>query len=107
MLHDHEIRIESLLDLIAEKVDKTIVESMISDKVAKSDVKDLLPDMDAHEQKINSKIEQSVDDLQKKLKEKLITWDQRMISIRNEFDLVSINKFIDTKANKETVASDF
>ena len=30
-----------------------------------------------------------------------------MINIRNEFDMGTLNKFIDTKANKEQVTSDF
>ena len=34
-------------------------------------------------------------------------WDQRMIAIRNEFDIVALNKLIESKANKETVANDF
>ena len=34
-------------------------------------------------------------------------WDQRMIAIRNEFDIVALNKLIESKSNKETVANDF
>ena len=30
-----------------------------------------------------------------------MSWDQRMINIRNEFDMSSINKHIETKANKD------
>jgi len=30
-----------------------------------------------------------------------------MIAIRNEFDMTELKKFIDTKANKENVSSDF
>ena len=103
MLKDHESRIESLLDILDEKVDKNIVEAMISDKVAKDEIAELLPDMKLHEQKTNSRIEESMDDLWVKLEEKLMSWDQRMINIRNEFDMGTLNKFIDTKANKEQV----
>ncbi len=38
MLKDHENRIESLLDIIDEKVDRNVVEAMISDKVAKDEI---------------------------------------------------------------------
>ena len=54
MLKDHENRIESLLDIIDEKLDKNAVEAMISDKVGKSEVAELLPDMKLYEQKTSS-----------------------------------------------------
>lgn len=63
--------------------------------------------MEAYEHKTASKIEESIEDLWVKLEEKLMGWDQRMISIRNDFDMNALNKFIETKANKEQVSSDF
>ena len=36
-----------------------------------------------------------------------MSWDQRMINIRNEFDMTELKKWIDTKANKDSVNGDF
>ena len=107
MLNDHENRIEQILDLFDEKIDKNSVEAMISNKVGKEEIADLLPDMKLYEQKVSTSIEESIDDLWVRLEEKLMSWDQRMIAIKNEFDMGSLNKFIDLKANKENVANDF
>ena len=66
-----------------------------------------MPDMTLYEQKVSTQIEEGIDDLWIKLEEKLMTWDQRMLAIRNEFDMGQLNKFIDLKANKDSVANDF
>lgn len=63
--------------------------------------------MRLYEEKVTSQIEESIEDLQVKLDEKLMGWDKRMIAIRNEFDMGNLRKFIDTKANKEVIANDF
>lgn len=107
MLNDHENRLEQILDLLDEKLDKPNVEALISDKIGKEEIQDLLPDMDLYEQKFKTQIEESIDELWMKLEEKLMGWDQRMINIRNEFDMTELKKFIDTKANKENVQGDF
>lgn len=51
MLHDHENRLESILDLLDEKLDKPNIEAMISAKIGKEEITDLLPDMTLYEQK--------------------------------------------------------
>ena len=107
MLQDHDNRIEQILDLLDLKLDKNSVEALISNKIGKEEITDLLPDMVLYEQKTNSQIEESIDELWLRLEEKLMSWDQRMISIRNEFDMSELKKFIDTKANKENVTNDF
>lgn len=107
MLQDHENRIEQILDLLDEKVEKNWVEAMISDKVGKEEVTELLPDMSLHDQKVATMIESNIDDLWVKLEQKLMIWDQRMISIRNDFDMGALHKFIETKANKESIQNDF
>ena len=107
MLQDHENRLEQILDLLDEKMDKPNVEALISDKIGKEEITDLLPDMNLYEQKVRTQIEENIDELWLKLEEKFMGWDQRMISIRNDFDMTELKKFIDTKANKENVAGDF
>ena len=101
MLQDHERRLEQLLDIIDEKLDRSSVESLISEKVGKAEIQDLLPNMAAYERKVQHQIEESQEDIWAKIEDKLVTYDQRMINIRNECDIGSINKFIATKANKE------
>ena len=54
MLNDHENRIEQILDLFDEKIDKNSVEAMISNKVGKEEIADLLPDMKLYEQKVST-----------------------------------------------------
>lgn len=107
MLQDHDTRIEQMLDLLDEKMDKNSVESLISNKIGKEEITELLPDMACWVQKIQTMIEEAIDELWLRLEEKFMSWDQRMINIRNEFDMTQLNKFIDTKANKENVSGDF
>ena len=107
MKQDFDSRLESIVDLLDEKLDRQNIEAMISGKIGKEEITDLLPDMTLYEQKTRTQIEESIDELWIKLEEKLMSWDQRMIAIRNEFDMTELKKFIDTKANKENVSSDF
>ena len=93
--------------MLDDKVERREVETMISTKASKDDITELLPDMRLYEEKVTSQIEESIEDLQVKLDEKLMGWDKRMIAIRNEFDMGNLRKFIDTKANKEVIANDF
>ena len=107
MIQDHETRIEQMLDLLDEKMDKNSVEAIISNKIGKEEITELLPDMTCWTQKIQTMIDEAIDELWLRLEEKFMSWDQRMINIRNEFDMTQLNKFIDTKANKENVSGDF
>ena len=59
--------------------------------------------MQAYENKMQSKIEESQDEIWARIEEKLVSYDQRMITIRNEFDIVAVNRFIAQKANKDSV----
>lgn len=107
MLQENSSRIEQLMDILDEKLDRAAIEAIISDKVGKEEIADLLPDMEAYENKLESRIEESIDVVWQRLEEKLMGWDQRMIAIRNEFDIVALNKLIESKAQKESVADDF
>ena len=49
MLQDHENRLESVLDLLDEKMDKQSVEALVSGKISKEEITDLLPDMTLYE----------------------------------------------------------
>ena len=82
MLQDHNNRIDLILDMMDEKVDSNWVEAKLSDKISKGEITDLLPDMKMQDQKVVTKIEESIDDLWIKLDEKLMSWDNRMINIR-------------------------
>ena len=93
--------------MLDDKVERREVETMISTKASKDDITELLPDMRLYEEKVTSQIEESIEDLQVKLDEKLMGWDKRMVTIRNEFDMGNLRKFIDTKANKDVIANDF
>ena len=54
MLKDHDNRIEQILDLIDEKVDRNMVEALVANKVGKEEITDLLPDMKLYEQKTHT-----------------------------------------------------
>ena len=82
MLQDHNNRIDLILDMMDEKVDSNWVEAKLSDKISKGEITELLPDMKMQDQKVVTKIEESIDDLWIKLDEKLMSWDNRMINIR-------------------------
>ena len=58
-----------------------------------------MPDMNLYEQRTTSKIEESMDEQWNRLEEKLMVWDQRMLSIRNDFDMGLLNKTLEKKAD--------
>ena len=87
--------------MIEQKVDVATVESMIADKVSKGDVLDLIPNQDAIDKRLISICEEQVDNVWLKLDEKLVTWDQRLLNIRQEFDRAEINQLIETKASAD------
>ena len=95
------------MDIIDEKLDRGAVDVLLADKLSKQEVTELLPNMDAYENKVQSRIEDNIDILWQRLEEKLMAWDNRMITIRQEFDMVALTKNIETKANKESVSNDF
>lgn len=105
-IHDFESRIEQLMDIIDDKPDRSAIETMISNKIGKDEITELIPDMETYDHKVQTMIEESSDVFWQRLEEKLMGWDQRMIQIRQEFDIVGIQKAIEVKANKETVAND-
>ena len=63
--------------------------------------------MTMYEQKFTSQIDESAENLLIRLEDKFITQDKRMNKIRNEFDMSSLNKIIDAKANMESVNISF
>jgi len=105
-IHDFESRIEQLMDIIDDKPDRSAIETMISNKIGKDEITELIPDMETYDHKVQTMIEESSDVFWQRLEEKLMGWDQRMVQIRQEFDIVGIQKAIEVKANKETVAND-
>ena len=79
----------------------------MSDYVSKNELQDLLPDQQALENKIQNIVEIAQDELWEKINKKLKVFDQRIMTIRNEFDREAINKLIDSKAAKDQVQDDF
>ena len=73
----------------------------MSDYVSKNELQDLLPDQQALENKIQNIVEIAQDEMWEKINKKLKVFDQRIMTIRNEFDRESINKLIDSKAAKD------
>lgn len=61
MIQENSSRIEQLMDILDEKLDRGAIETMISDKVGKEEIADLMPDMEAYENKLESRIEESID----------------------------------------------
>lgn len=61
--------------MLDEKLDKPNVEALISDKIDKEEITDLLPDMNLYEQKVKTQIEESIDELWLKLEDKFVGWD--------------------------------
>ena len=106
-LSDHGHRLDGLIEILDEKLDRNAIEALISDKVSKEELSELMPNMENYDQKMESRIEESTESLWNKLEEKFISWDQRMIQIRQEFDIVALNKNMESMARKETVANDF
>lgn len=105
-IQDFEGRIDQIMDIIDEKMDRTAIESMISNKISMDQVIELMPNMETYDHKVQTMIDENTENLWLRLEEKLLVWDARMIQIRTEFDIVAISKSIENKANKETVAND-
>lgn len=61
--------------MLDEKLDKPNVEALISDKIDKEEITDLLPDMNLYEQKFKTQIEENIDELWLKLEDKFVGWD--------------------------------
>ena len=61
--------------MLDEKLDKPNVEALISDKIDKEEINDLLPDMNLYEQKFKTQIEENIDELWMKLEDKFVGWD--------------------------------
>ena len=78
-ISDFEGRIEQLMDIMDEKLDRTAIESMISDKIGKEEVQELLPNMETYDNKVQSMIEENSDLLWTRIEEKLMGWDTRML----------------------------
>lgn len=51
------------MDIIDEKLDRAAIEAMIAGKLGKEEIIELLPNMQAYENKVQSRIEESIEDL--------------------------------------------
>ena len=80
---------------------------MLSHKVSKEELQELMPDQSLMDEKVRTLVEEGIDALQEKLADKFQVWDQRLLSIRTEFDMTSLRKLLDTKATKAQVENDF
>lgn len=49
------------MDIIDEKLDRNAIEVMISNKITKEEAISLMPDMQAYDNKVQSKIEENID----------------------------------------------
>ena len=78
-LSDQGDRLDGLIEILDEKLDRNAIQALISDKVGKEELSELLPNMENYDQKMESRIEESTEALWNKLEEKFISWDQRMI----------------------------
>ena len=90
-----------------EKLDKSDYHVLASDKVTKQELASLLPDPEMQDQKIRNIVEEHVDELQAFVKSELAKAEQKVMAIKNEFDIDALHKLIDTKANTLSVANDF
>ena len=81
-LKDHAGRFDQLMEILDEKMDRAAIEALLAGKIGKEEVTELMPNMEAYENKTQSRIEEAIEKLEFKLEEKLIGWDKRMISIR-------------------------
>lgn len=96
-----ESKITELQNTVTKKMDLNQVEQILSDFVSKSEIQDLLPDQEALENKIQSIVEMSQDELWEKVTAKLKVFDQRITTIRNEFDMNAITQLINSKASQD------
>ena len=83
------------------------MDSLLASKISNKEINDLLPDMNMYQEKFSSQLEEGLEGLTERLEEKFIVQDARMNKIRNEFDMTTLNSFISTKADQNTVNTSF
>lgn len=63
VLADHGHRLDGLIEILDEKLDRNAIEVLVSDKVGKGELAELLPNMEAYDQKVESRIEECIDNM--------------------------------------------
>ena len=107
MLAEHENLLSQHQQQLEEKVDYKTMDSLLASKISNKEINDLLPDMNMYQEKFSSQLEEGLEGLTERLEEKFIVQDARMNKIRNEFDMTTLNSFISTKADQNTVNTSF
>ena len=104
MIQDQGRRINHLIQILDEKLDRNAIEALICDKIGKEELAEILPNMEAYDIKMQSRIDETQEELWRRLEEKLVSWDKRIVNVRQEFDVDVLYKTIDGKANHDIVA---
>jgi hypothetical protein len=99
-------RISENFQSLISKADKADIGKLTADKVKKSELGDLLPDIDVIEARIKNYVTDMFSEASRKQSEQFRTWEQKLILMRKEIDVEGINRRIHEKANAESVDSD-
>jgi hypothetical protein len=100
-LENVDTRIDDIFKAMNNKIDKDELESLTANKISKDEIGELLPDMDIQDAKIKDEVEHAIEGVWSKLNEKLKNWDNRIVTLRQEFDIDHLNKVIGSKAVKD------
>ncbi len=90
-----------------EKTSKEDVRKLTTDKVTKEELEQLIPNEEILQEKMKYIVRDEIETLQGKIMDQFRSFDQKLVRIRADIDVHSLQRQIDMKANEESVKSDF
>lgn len=102
-----EQRLDNFKKLLDDKVTRDDVRKLTSDKVTREDLEQLIPNEEILQEKMKYIVRDETDKLSDKVTDQFKVFDQKLVRLRSEIDVHSMQRQIDLKANEDSVKSDF
>jgi len=96
-----------LKKLMEEKVSREEVPRLTSDKVSKEEIASLIPNEEIMQEKMKFVVRDEIEVMYGKFMDHLRNFDGKLVRLRQDVDVHSIQKQIERKANEDQVRNDF
>jgi Mg2+ and Co2+ transporter CorA len=93
------VRISELYQKLLDKPDKDDIDVLTADKLKIEDIPQYIPDQEALEDRVKVQVVDMFSDMQKKQMQTMQLMDNKLVQMRKEIDIETIEKTLMTKAD--------
>lgn len=101
VLFNLESRIDTIKKVLEEKANREDIPKLTSDKVTKDEISQLIPNEEMMQEKMKYIIRDEIENINSKFMDYLRNFDSKLVRLRQDIDVHTIQKQIDRKANED------